>query len=375
MEKEWFEKPWIIAFPIVIFIVFAAWYGVSQSYFVSCEKVFGVSAGCAPIRINGLFTPEGILLDPTGEPVVTDNRSIPDLKKALSLRYSGRMVWMFTFIMNAVCALGAWVIAAFTVRKWTNTNVPTGKNTKKTIIGTLAELKWVALLTGGATLIGFLSVQGSDALIESVYPSTIMSWMEGGISKIAPLMNFIHAVTYLSIVTLLVAMCIVCFPTRPERIGDDKSTAKAKKALEILGEKKSFLNILLYTSTALLVISVARMHATLGWTTYFMTSNTVAGAQTFYMQLLTVIGGFYTLMLSCVYLPVAFVIFQRGKAAQEKLNKAGTVDSKDKSKDPDTVEPVFSFSFANALPKILAIIAPFLTGPFVDLLKYLVTGT
>lgn len=386
MKKEWFESPWIVLFPIIVFLIFPAWYTGSQYFLVNCNN-FGNKespAVCAPVELDKLFVtaidvPEP---DPEKEAVKgwkASEKLAPDVKPR---RQGGRFIWMFAFVAVIMTAAAGLLIALFVIQKYTGAVAPRKKIAEAQ--GLLAFLlEWRTLIFGILMcVIGTLIVVAYPEKTELIYKKTIANHRTDGIANFVRLMEFIYASSYAALLALASAMLVLAFPRKNERViretaeedqdedsytitfkTDEVSKKYIKNAAAVLLRKRDALNSLLYVSTILLVLTVVRMHASYSWTLTFMSAESVPGMKIFYENFATVLGGFFTLLLASTYIPIAYIVNSRGRTAQ-RAEWQGTADAGKKTAETD-----FKFSFNEAFPKILAIIAPLLTGPLAEFFK------
>lgn len=386
MKKQWFESPWIILFPLAIFLIFPAWYTGSQYFLVDCKTLGNPEkrSPCKAVDIASLFNAAPDLVDPEIEKDAVKGwkapeKLAPDTKPR---RQGGKFVWMFIFIANVLCAGVGWLIALMIFNRYTRPAQPVVKVRDKNEKGfTEFLLRNRAYILGLLTLIGgFIIINVEPVNLEKVYEKTIEKSIDG-IANFSQLTEVIHSSVYTAILALLTAMCVLVYPRKNERViaetaktADDdsgnivfKEDEKSKKfirgAAAAILKKRDALNGLLYVSTTLLVLSVIRLHSSLGWTLTFMSAESVPGMKIFFENFATVLGGFFTLLLASTYIPIAYIVNSRGRTAQ-RAEWQGSADAGKKTAETD-----FKFSFNEAFPKILAIIAPLLTGPLAEFFK------
>lgn len=115
---------------------------------------------------------------------------------------------------------------------------------------------------------------------------------------------------------------------------------------------KFHLNMLLYTGALLLVVNTLRVNAFLDWSLSYLNPNEAIFGSLIDIASAIVLsqGIFYTLMLAAVFLPAFYILSINGLSP--------TTGFEDKVK---------SF-VSEGIPKALAILGPFLTGPIAQLL-------
>jgi hypothetical protein len=315
---------------------------------------------CKPIKTEHVFSVASDPLD-GNENLINDKGKIVDNKddevksrKAISERYGGRFIWMFLIGVNVLFCLISLIVFVL-------------------LIYNSVGFKWTAGLLLGIVIIGIALGSYPDVNTHLTGPAlkaTIESKREGVINIFA-IMSFVNILNYVTILLQVVTICAILFPKKEKTILtnishnnfnnlDDLSlyvhqNEKNNCRIQSLIKKKDYLQIVLFISAGLLVVGVLRMKSVLDWSVTFMTPETVGVAKVFFANLTTVIGGFFTLLLTSTYLPAAFILQKRAELLfknSEVLKKQG-----------------FTFSFSESLPRILAIAAPLLTGPIAELFK------
>ena len=131
---------------------------------------------------------------------------------------------------------------------------------------------------------------------------------------------------------------------------------------ENLRRRQTLLRYLLYVGAALLAIAVMQLSARLGWgTSYLPAANGITPTvKSLVDGIVNSIGAFYALLMAAVYVPAALVLQSRVKQLAER----------EAPNDPGTwlTNNGFSLSFSQYLPRILALLGPFLAGSVGDLL-------
>jgi hypothetical protein len=123
------------------------------------------------------------------------------------------------------------------------------------------------------------------------------------------------------------------------------------------------LQAILYAGTFLLVTGVLLKKTIYEWSlAYLVQDETTAVVRTFLETLLTMEGVFYTLVLAAAYLPASLVLLRRAQLLVEP-----TLSTTEK--EASLKEYGLTFSLKDSLPRILAILGPFLTGSAADLLS------
>jgi hypothetical protein len=120
----------------------------------------------------------------------------------------------------------------------------------------------------------------------------------------------------------------------------------------------SYARAILYAGTFLLVTTVILKSSLFQWSLAFTSHEPQLNkvAMSFVSNLLSVEGGFYTLVLIAVYVPAAFVLQKRTAYLNEL-----PIDDTERAKLLS--QHRMTFSFTESLPRILAILGPVLAGP------------
>lgn len=347
--QNFIQSKWMAFVPIVLTGVFVAFYAVSQSMFIQCCPAKDTNATedgyCKP----GDGTKEGTCTSKVGcegmDPsrvfsgLIDPFKSAPDWtkgpkqeqvkgKEILAKRFSGRFIWMFFASASVLFSLAAIGVFFWVVIRWRNL---------------------VAALVLGVVAVGIgVGAVWSDNMpvARPLFCQTIVNGV-GGMTDFITVNQVINVIGYTASAAMFLAVAAVLFCEAPRR-----PSASRK---EILLEQMGHLKVILYVSTALLIVGVLRLNSGFTWSLSFMTEDTAKIAEGFLASVTTVLGGFFTLLLACTYLPSVYILWKRAEGEDmAEMEKKG-----------------FKFSFTESLPKILAIAAPLLTGPIAELLKNL----
>jgi hypothetical protein len=150
--------------------------------------------------------------------------------------------------------------------------------------------------------------------------------------------------------------CAILWNPKPD---EPEDPARLKKRLRLL-------RFVLFTSAAMLVISVFRLSTTLNWGASFIPSDGEVGKfiGPLVSGIVSSLGTFYTLLIAGMYFPAMLLLRNRVNDLAEAPGAPATFLT-DNNLNP---------SVSAWLPRIVAILAPLMAGPFIDLLKTL-TGT
>lgn len=133
---------------------------------------------------------------------------------------------------------------------------------------------------------------------------------------------------------------------------------------EDVARRATLLRYVLYVGAALLAMSVLRLSATLTWGASFLTPDSEAGRSvaTLVSGISSSLGAYFTLLMLGMYLPAAMLL--RGRA--RRLAEGETAADKDKWLS----DRGLALSFADYLPRVIALLGPLLAGPVGELLGH-----
>jgi hypothetical protein len=171
--------------------------------------------------------------------------------------------------------------------------------------------------------------------------------------KIGFIMNLMDSLANAAVFTLLTAICTTLLPLQ---------TDSGQEGLKQLSIRMRYLHIILYTGTFLLVAGILLKKSIYAWSLgYFAQGDTIQIAQALLDSLLTMDGIFYTLVLAAAYFPASLVLHRRAQ-----LLIGPTLNEPEQ--EARLKEYGLNFSLKDSLPRILAVLGPFLTGSAADLL-------
>ena len=330
-HKSLITRPWISVVPILMLLVFLFFYVAANRIFIEC-KTAKYLVQCEPIAAAQLLVPTDKSLSETEAKAKALQQAL------LGKQYSGRMIWMFFAAANIL--FGAFIMAMFflVARYW------------------LKSWTWAAALVL-ISLLGGAAVSYTDYLFLAgpLFKATIQSSDTTGITNFIDVSRFLNSLAYGLGLALVLVVASILFA---KENGNDKS-----RSLGVLTRKSEHLRLVLYGSTIALVVGVLRMDQGFTWAMSFIPDVSVATtAEAFYRSVTMTIGGFFTLLLTAVFLPVSFIIYERAKTYVSDGTDESAVSA-------ELEKSGFKFSLAAALPRMLAIASPLLTGPIADLLK------
>lgn len=328
MKREWINSKWINATPLIIFVVFYLFFGLCQS----------------------------ILTNYTGDNFPLDCLSSV---QTITRKYSGQFVWVFFIGINAFLGVVGLLIYFLLIYKSRN------------------SFKYTIICLFICAFFGFLLfLANSDApVIEPVIKSTLRK-LPNDLIRYDTVMFATKVINFIADMIAVATALTIYAILSPKNDGDlpseEDSKNKAEDSknnldidLKNLLDKVEELRLVLYIATLLLVVGVLRMGAILNWSLKFLSQNPqdvsdFKEISEFFATFTLTIGSLYTILLASMYIPAYYILQKRA---------SGFVDDSKYTKDnlaEDFKQEFFGFSIKDSLPRILAIIAPFLTGAVAD---------
>jgi hypothetical protein len=177
--------------------------------------------------------------------------------------------------------------------------------------------------------------------------------------ELASIFIYIRAFDALSLTAVFSLCCASCAVLW----NPDPNKRRNKTELRL---RLRLLRSVLFTSAAMLVISVLRLSTTLNWGASFIAVDSEVGKfiGPLVSGIVSSLGTFYTLQIAGIYIPAVLVLRARANELAEVANPAA----------PDTwlSENGLTVSVSAWLPRIVAILAPLMAGPFIEIIKNLV---
>jgi hypothetical protein len=132
-------------------------------------------------------------------------------------------------------------------------------------------------------------------------------------------------------------------------------------------QKMKYLRTILYVGTLILVIGMLLIRSVQQWSLAFIERDEqlIKIAENFFSNILAVEGGFFTLLLAAAYLPAAFIV-------RWQVEQVSGLPQAEAEREKTLQNYNLTFSFNDALPKIIAILGPILAGPVGDLFTKLI---
>lgn len=324
----------ICVIPVVTLVIFVGFYACAEWLVVQC----GIESlvACRPMKAEELVP---LALPNEAHTILEPNLGVAQIEQ----RYSGRMYWVFlasAYILVCIfilCIL--WLIAARWLDGW----------------------KWAsALIFVGLVIGALLAYFDSIPLAGPLFENTIQrKW--SGITNFLSIVRLMGGVAHGTTVSVVLVIAAILYGPR---VRPGKGRKRKYEDEKTLVEKRNHLTIVLYASTILLVTGILLWNQNYAWASSFIDQKQAADhTRAFFSSVIASLGGFFTILLAAIYVPASFIIFERAKLAirmrrvpwtdvPEELQKRG-----------------LTFSFAESLPRILAIAAPLLTGPVAKLFE------
>lgn len=381
-KRNWviFTPHWVNFTPLIIFIIYISLHIGTQSLLFSCDNPKyknNLDLRCSVDYFQKyVLAREDLKVDAKGklQPIITKvkgrdgNEESSDITyQVTSDRYGRQVVWLFFIAVNIFVCFIALVVFISLARK-------------------SVELRYILVCLFISLSIGAYSGYGDPSpIIEPVINKTIEPTNEKGeiiIEKkpirnldVIPVIQFVNFVSETLAVATAFILCAILFRSKPIENSKRQSPpprtvsptivllskpVKNFKEQETLLEQVDHLRIVLYVATLLLIVGILRMSAVLNWSLSFLPQNSVDAASSFFATFTFVISSSYTILLASIYLPAYYILKQKavelvrtGAAADDKLLESFKSE-------------FFTFSIKDSLPRIVAIIAPFLTGTLTE---------
>jgi hypothetical protein len=323
------------------------------------------------------------------------NTEIAAVRNQVSVRYSSRLLWVFLTAVFFVLCVAAIIVSRSVIKD----SIPDEARRKRWLLCTTIGAMAFALAISLPVFLrnNYPSMQNSN------YMSIVLPMYEksfGGNGDLSlDVINFINAFGFAATIFILAASCSIIASVQKKKqvIASESAVEKAeaealedaaktaeKVALteesltsglpvtlkrstpqpaaevETYEKQKTNARIILYIGGLMLFVGMLRVKLIGDWHLAFVSSDPnnpyYKLLAEFLKSSLAVQAGFYTIILAAIYLPVVYVIQSRDVPPETKKEEARTGWS--------------GFSLADVLPRLIAIISPFLAGPLLDFLKY-----
>jgi hypothetical protein len=340
MTNESIKRGLLAATPFIVILILNVFYASFVSAFIYCE--WG-NAVCQPLRIENVLPSDDAL-----SLLKTDNslNEKTDANRTLqATRYSGRITWVFLMLSYMLLSLAGLAVASSLIYK---TFSDWGKR----------PFMWmlVALLLSAA--LGF-SLHYFQDLYMPILKSLLLKTVKVDMGEIVEITNRVNSIGFTASFALVPASCAILLPPNKN---------SSPEGLKELSKRMNYLRLVLYVGTLLLVTGVLLMRSIFHWSLTFVAR--AGGADGFEKiegltsNIVSAEAGFYTLILAGVYLPAAFILQRRARSLQG-------LPKEPSEKNQKLQDYGMTFSFRESLPRIVAILGPFLVGPIGDLVKNL----
>jgi cytochrome b561 len=349
MQKDKFKRAVIASIPLILVTLLVIAYGTSIETYIRCEG----SNNCLSIPGNlGKF----LVLDSpkVPEPIPDDADDVirkKEIKKyePYAARYGGRITWIFFRLAYIISCLAAFAIACYVIyQSFANKGDEKSKLDKGAV--------FLALGVALSSAFGILLYNHREQYMSVIIP-IFEKTIEYDLKNIADVMTQVNSFGFAVCLFVVLATCSILYSANDEA---------SRTGLKQLSTKMKYLQLILYVGTIMLVVGILLIRSMYQWSLAFILRDeqAVKVAESFYSSLLAAEGGFFTLILAAVYLPAALILRSRADSL-EGLPKENA-DKEKLLKDYN-----LTFSFAESLPRILAILGPLLAGPIGELFSRL----
>lgn len=339
MHKIEFKRAFVAAIPLVLVIFLVILFNHSVKTYIRCE-----GNNCVPIAdyIKNILVPNA---PATQEPIsqdATQNQSKKQLEddKRSEIRYSGRITWSFFKSTYLIICLMVFALACGVIFK---SFADSGKS------AIVLVLVVVALSAGFGIYLLY-----DPTHFMSVFTPLFEKTIKEDVTNIADVVIRLNSFGFAVVLSAILATCAILYSP------NDNSSSAGLKQLSI---KMKYLQLILYVGTIMLIVGVLHIRAVYNWSFAFILRDEegIKVAERFFSNLLAAEGGFFTLILAAIYLPTAFILRRRAESliGLPEKNSEREVLLKDYG---------LTFSFMESLPKVIAILSPFLAGTIGDLL-------
>lgn len=336
MQRAAFTRVLIAGVPLISLISLALLFSYVASGYVRCER-----GNCDGIgqNIQRVLADE----DPkTSEPLSGESaedarkKAILKFERAASI-YSGRLSFTLLLVANLlVCAI-AFAIGCIVI-------------TRSLAETTTHPTRWLFIGMALSMAVGLIHYYQPDTLgiVGPVFERTTSH----DVRTIGELLKRLTSFGYAVILFLSFAVCAVVFWGNASAKPDD---------LKRLSLRMKRLQLVLYAGTLMLVLAVLLMQSVSQWSLAFIPPDGQKAATALFSGILTVEGGFLTLVLAAVYLPAAFLLQKRAESLPD-------LPETEPQREEALKNYNLAFSLSQSLPRIAAILGPVLVGPIGEML-------
>ena len=341
MNSDWSHSKLVVLLPLLaVVVLYASYLSVRNSFFV-CD---GNSWCTESIPLN-VWKVLKFNAEPAPSTTSATDLALRDnkLREATALKYGGRMTWYFLVMVYSFVCIAALAVAFITIFKL---------SPQRRVLWTCVSFVICFLVA----LILYKKPEIHMKIFLAIFEkSPTEKTIPTDVPAIAGLTNFLDSVGNAAAFAVLLASCATLWPAHERSLPE---------GLRQLSQRMKYLRTILYSGTLLLVVTILLKSSIYQWSLAFTSREDAAvkTASAFVSSLLSVEGGFYTLVLVAVYLPAAVIL-------QRRANHLEGLPADEAARKKVLQENGMTFSFSESLPRILAILAPVLTGPIGDLLK------
>jgi hypothetical protein len=327
--------------PAFFLLVLVSFFGFTVKNYVKCEE----SPDCISVFAGNLG---GILLP--AEPVASYTVAEADsddikLKKKLksqeiiTSKYNGRLVFIFFLGLYFFISLAAFVTSLYVIFDSLK------KDGLKTVRAGFLLIIGISFIV---SVLLYLNPQLYLSVFESLFPL-----IENDFKPARNLIIYVNSFGFAVCTLLYLTICAILYLPVSE---------VNPAGLHEAAEKMKNLRIMLYLGTLLLVVGMLLIRSLYQWSLAFMLRDekAVKMAESFFANMLSVEGGFFTLVLAAAYLPAAFII-------RRQVDKIQDLPENEAEKEAELKKYNLTFSFVESLPRIIAILGPILAGSVGDL--------
>ncbi|HEV7743799.1 MAG TPA: hypothetical protein VGO56_02280 [Pyrinomonadaceae bacterium] len=307
----------------MIIITFVVFYG----NFLHCSQ----DGGCSPLSSAVLRA------------AVTNK---PEIRV---LSYVAKAMWTLVIGVHTLACLAALVTAGLVIKQALSNYSP--RVVRIVIALVIAISANIALLVA----LGFSDDTGAPA------PLLLRATIAPGLPQINILTRGFDALSLTAVIPLCFAASAVLWRSNPREVQTDVDLARRMKLLRYL----------LYMGAVLLVIGVLRLSTTLNWGASFIPSDSATGrsVDVLVKGIVSSLGTYYTLLMAAMYLPAALIL--RARAGELADQQPVTIVEQETWLSSHGL----NLSYAESFPRIIAILAPIMTGPFIEIIRHVIGVT
>jgi hypothetical protein len=335
LKKDWSNYRIIVILPFLAIAIIYATESLTRGAFFVCNG--GNCTESIPANIwKVLKVDSQVNVSSSTDPQAIAAQEI-DARRITALKYGGRMTWyMLGEIYLFVCIAALVVTSIVTYQLFPQ-----------------HPFFWILVAIISSFVVGVF-LYANPALHMRVFLVIFEKAITEDVPAIAQITNFLNSLGNAAAVSLLFATCATLLP----------SEETYPEGMKQLSKRMKYLRFILYSGTLLLVVTILLKKAIFQWSlAYTSQEEGVAEiGRNFVSVLLSMDGAFYTLILAAIYIPAALVLQRRARLLADL-----SVDETEK--EMKLKEYGLTFSFAESVPRIIAILGPLLIGPVGELLN------